>query len=136
MSRIGTTGRCDGEYTTPSETFDALAEAIDARLHESASPKRTEIIASVIAEHRALISRALKAMEWLPIESAPAGIDVLVSYERSADLPEPWPLVIITHRDKDGFWVWQNRAARSYGVKPTHWLPLPTPPSKDEDHGK
>src|SRR5690606_30158484 len=53
---------------------------------------------------------------WLPIETAPADGRMILVYEaRSAD-----PIHL---RSADGDW-W-----RKQGVGPSHWMPLPTPPT-------
>lgn len=35
--------------------------------------------------------------------------------------------------DKEG--EWQRGGARLFFMKPTHWMPLPEPPKKGEQHG-
>lgn len=63
---------------------------------------------------------------WQPIETAPKnGTQVLLCYSR-VDLSEHWPLVLIASCDKEGYWVWQGRASRSYSVTPLGWRPLPS----------
>jgi hypothetical protein len=113
--------------TTPSETFDALAEAAWDAPDISRAYKLLNL-GFWAMQNRALISRALKAVEWLPVESAPKdGTHVLLRYR--------W-----AHRDvyvAEGWWshdMWVchgNLGARAFA-----WLPLPTPPVKDSDHGK
>lgn len=77
-------------------------------------------------------------MDWQPIETAPRdGTDVLLFYPLEG-LRHDWnPQVVIAGwRDYSrapqlSGWVFQSRGVRGYSAtfQPTHWQPLPTPPS-------
>jgi hypothetical protein len=69
-------------------------------------------------------------MEWQPIETAPRdGAELLLC---AAD-----PLVVGRFYRGVGQWADANPAFRSkagwfwaFGIRPTHWMPLPAPPPK------
>ena len=72
-------------------------------------------------------------MEWLPIETAPKdNKDILISVDVS--LPNgPTNLVVVigfwlsVSPDYEGLWISTEGGDRIYS--PTHWMPLPEPPS-------
>ena len=75
---------------------------------------------------------------WQDISTAPKdGTDVLLYFPLEG-LSSDWPKRIIAHwraiDGERGHWVWQARAFRSYSeeYQPTHWQPLPAPPSPGE----
>ena len=64
-------------------------------------------------------------MEWQPIKTAPKGIDVLVSC--------PHGMYVANYYDLDIEWwhVDDNKHGPFplRGAPPTHWMPLPPPPT-------
>ena len=64
-------------------------------------------------------------MEWQPIETAPQdGTTVLACCQGMR-----WHQVLFWMDDAGDDWTseWMNMAGKSYS--PTHWMPLPEPPS-------
>lgn len=73
---------------------------------------------------RALLA-ALRLREWRPIETAPKDEPVLVLFDGTG-IPE------IMELTRSG-WVWANGIHRFTGDHPpTHWMPLPAPPTADD----
>jgi hypothetical protein len=68
-------------------------------------------------------------MEWLPIETAPMGESGDVgSYFIGMRLDTGGRQNTATcYRNKHGAFEWWGG-----GLSPTHWMPLPTPPSEQE----
>lgn len=66
-------------------------------------------------------------MEWQPVETAPTdGTDVIVADPDR--LSAEWH--IFTARCVDGRWFRSNIASLPSTVRPTHWMPLPEPPTE------
>jgi len=70
---------------------------------------------------------------WNDISTAPRdGRDILLFFPLEG-LNHDWsPQTIIGYwRSNINYWVFQNRAVRGYSeqYQPTHWMPLPDPPS-------
>lgn len=63
----------------------------------------------------------MNAQNWQPIETAPRKAWVLVAW---ADRPWWTPAVLLSHDDD----VWSDEEGSKYRT-PTHWMPLPAPPS-------
>lgn len=61
-------------------------------------------------------------MSWLPIETAPKDGTLFVAYERGWC---PW-----TNDTDVVYWNngWWDSTDRETSMRPTHWMPLPTPP--------
>lgn len=73
------------------------------------------------------IRRALGQPEWLPIESAPRGVNVIIScngFVTSA----------VCNIKNNQWWELNNDPTDSWGIQlyPTHWMPLPQPPKDRE----
>jgi hypothetical protein len=84
------------------------------------------------------------ASTWRPIESAPKDVNVILS--NGKDVAQGWwcdePPSIREHRDLDGRYIDQTESDGYTGwldcdggmlPDPTHWMPLPTPPSTGAD---
>ena len=66
------------------------------------------------------VGKPITEPAWQPIETAPFGVQLLVTAE--FDGPNDWRIKV-GDKDAHGHWI-------VYGAswKPTHWMPLPTPP--------
>jgi len=88
-----------------------------------------------------------EALGWQPIETAPKHTEVLVWREDSgpfiAKLTDPYEVIQVEEMERenmefpDDFEEWYSDA---YGwqegsEKPTHWMPLPPPPTKESKNG-
>ena len=60
---------------------------------------------------------------WRPIATAPFAIDVLIAQV-------PSPMVWCAYRVDDAWYMPGDDA--SFIVEPTHWMPLPSPPTYEE----
>lgn len=63
-------------------------------------------------------------MEWQPIETAPKGYAVVLLADAKGNVGQG-------HRQnitRPNGWCWQ---ATMYECEPTHWMPLPTPPTME-----
>lgn len=79
--------------------------------------------------------------EWKPIETAPKNTDVLVFAYGSQyvaclidDATDPWYREGSGPSDFDGLWTVDDNKHGPYALRggsPTHWMPLPPPPTKD-----
>lgn len=80
---------------------------------------------------------------WRPIETAPKDETDVLLYFPLEGLSDTHPKIVIgwwrqnDHWPETSGWVFQNRAVRAYSdaYQPTHWRPLPAPPSTDPDQG-
>lgn len=64
-------------------------------------------------------------MTWQPMETAPKdGSHILVWRDSGVHLVR-WKRV-----GDDGFWDEWHVPLRNLSIQPTHWMPLPDPPSK------
>lgn len=80
-------------------------------------------------------------MEWMPIESAPMGVDILV-YGPDGWQGKPSQAIVIG-RIQTGWSRWDGTVQESYAIwddgdrdiswSPTHWMPLPPPPKEERD---
>lgn len=78
-------------------------------------------------------------MEWMKIETAPKNVDVLVYAHGNQyvallvdDASDPWFEEGSSESDFNGLWTVTDNKHGPYalrGGKPTHWMPLPSPPS-------
>lgn len=90
--------------------------------------------------------RQLREREWRPIETAPDETEILVGRWREIgerapewvfcksaryfDTGNPW-------EGEPAYWFWaedHDTEDVTYGEGPTHWMPLPAPPNKEDDH--
>lgn len=76
--------------------------------------------------------RGLNA-DWQPIETAPIGTIIL-----AIRAGETTPSVVANRLEADGDdWVEIGQFGRDWRFKPTHWQPLPPPPTeREEDNGR
>lgn len=77
---------------------------------------------------------------WYPIKTAPAGTAVLIAggtyySDQGWDTPPGDPFAGVTiawRRDRDEYWQGNQLAHDEYlWHKPTHWMPLPSPPGAE-----
>lgn len=83
-----------------------------------------------VVDHLPAIIAALRAQEWMPIETAPRdGTKVLL-----------WPGYLMGGDPMTGWWARLARkwvaAGEPFDSQPTHWRPLPTPPAHDKGEPK
>lgn len=63
---------------------------------------------------------------WQPIETAPRDGTLIIGWE-PGDVPRVcWPY---WRTDQEGLWRYSDAFHGSYAITPTHWMPLPDPPS-------
>jgi hypothetical protein len=69
---------------------------------------------------------------WQPIETAPKQVVVLLWAQTGIE-PYNWKIAtgfwMPGYRDEPGCWEWEGRRLKPYDVQPTHWMPLPPPPT-------
>ena len=85
----------------------------------------------VTIQHAELAKAAAQRLVdgWLPIDSAPKdGSEILLLSKPSVDLPADYAVAYWCN--EDGEWYW-NKPKRF--ILPTHWQPLPTPPTTSEE---
>jgi hypothetical protein len=98
------------------EAMQALRGKLSKR---ATSAEFNEWMAREVCEY---IDHLLQAQTWRPIDTAPADGTLILAYDKR-DKPE----FAIDLRKSDGdFW-------RLYECGPTHWMPLPLPPSSFEE---
>lgn len=61
-------------------------------------------------------------MEWKPIETAPHDESILVHYDDGK-------IDLINSYDNGYSWI-AYTVKEDFCIKPTHWMPLPTPPKE------
>ena len=97
--------------STPSESYEEVKKLRDE-------------IAKLQAERDAL----KKDAEWKPIETAPKdGSEILLCGKKGRIANGVW----MTATDRVGAWLWPY-----IKVEPTHWMPLPAPPSGQARKGE
>lgn len=79
---------------------------------------------------------------WMPIESAPKNEPVLVSFNGQQfvawlqdDATDPWHDEEEAPSDLNGLWCVTDNKLGPFalrGGKPTHWQPLPAPPTGED----
>jgi len=73
------------------------------------------------------------APQWQTIETAPQGVDVLVTCGGT-----PFVAQFDPHPNMSEWWVVNSndkgRCNLEFYGKPTHWMPLPKPPEKTNDY--
>jgi hypothetical protein len=79
--------------------------------------------------------------QWQPIETAPkdgTNIDIWIGRERrtdvrwrmSQDSPNRVWWCELAFDDWKDRWIWSN-LAQEFSVSPTHWMPMPSPPTEE-----
>lgn len=101
-----------------SWTFDGYTHASGFADGEEAAK------AAAQAHYEAAIRSAL-VEPWQTIDSAPDTGVMIIVYD-----PRMRPEYAVSTRPADGSW-WNSKI----GCGPTHWMPLPTPPSSKEGEG-
>jgi len=107
-------GRCD------SDEADAVRDEMDVPFLELSESER---------EAARLVSAAIKHRDWIPVaERLPArNVNVLIH------IPVADEKTYIASLDEGGMWFSTDPTADAYSLgedgAPTHWMPLPAPPS-------
>lgn len=105
------------------------SEIVDQALFMLSPPLRDNV--------RIQIEAAIKAgREWQPIETAPESEPILV-FSPKANRGRDSCEVVIIYRMEDGEIHWWTNGGANAGSdlyydddeRPTHWMPLPTPPA-------
>lgn len=69
------------------------------------------------------------ASAWQPIETAPKMRGVLLWADTSTpDFPN-WRMGSGYFHDGMNVWIWEGEQVRGWAHPPTHWMPLPAPPT-------
>jgi hypothetical protein len=111
-----------------SESSDAEIEAAAAMMERMFAPPELPLDAERRAKYRdnaRAVLTAAAAVRWQPIESAPQDeTEILVHMFGNTQA-----VVFFDSVDKDGF-VWKTADGIGYQQDaPTHWMPLPAPPT-------
>lgn len=132
--KVSGCGRGSVTWTAEGRYWEQMPSAFDLVAEQPPEPTRADLRV-LIAE----VERLRETLEWQPIETAPRDAENILLF---------WPL---DHLDSASFkrikigwwsetqrgWVWQDRAFRTYSSEPTHWMPLPPPPSPEtKDAGR
>lgn len=87
---------------------------------------RADIHESQLAELRDEIARLKAEREWLPIETAPKDGTLVLGYF-------PGACVLKVYCKSSGIWhQWHEDYEVSVYPPPTHWQPLPPPPTEEK----
>lgn len=103
--------------TWSEETVEAVSEAISASCANPYDKARAALSA---------ISNSKEVREWQSIESAPKMETILVCYPDSDTATAAW------YCDYEDAW-WPVYARGIHKLNPTHWMPLPTPPTEADN---
>ena len=87
-----------------------------------------------LAEARKIVHEA-KASRWEPIDTAPKMKNILMW--AATDVSETgeiknWKMDTGYWSSGAHCWVWSGNQLRKYDIQPTHWQPLPAPPTSEE----
>jgi hypothetical protein len=70
--------------------------------------------------------------DWQPIETAPKQKVILLWALTDTDTGN-WKMAagywMPGYGDEPGEWTWDGHRLKSYDAQPTHWMPLPEPPT-------
>ncbi len=83
----------------------------------------------------ALAAQVQDVAGWQPIETAPKDGRTILAYFPLEGLGKDWERVMpVKYRESmmPEPWIFAGRAASSYSTGPTHWMPLPAAPAKQE----
>lgn len=134
--------------------IERLREALEATLfcleidHQIKHPEWDGSVgpASAIGKARAALAATPPGAErWMPIESAPRdGTEILTVGLDCAERAiatrwfDPGPYVRTEHRSyhKDAGFYWAGYDGAVGPIRPTHWQPLPAPPSPPASEGE
>ncbi len=130
----------------PSVAVKALTDAYKAGFDASSQGYNGETFPEYEADSEWLAQRdsdlsALSAQVqdvagWQPIETAPKDGRTILAYFPLEGLGKDWERVMpVKYRESmmPEPWIFAGRAASSYSTGPTHWMPLPAVPAKQED---
>jgi hypothetical protein len=99
---------------TQSPAYRALLDELAFRLGARGGAEET----------LAMVLRVVRAEQWQPIETAPRD-----NHARMVWCPEAMNIYIVTWWQQENAWAHFGGAGRILMEAPTHWMPLPSPPS-------
>lgn len=99
----------------------------------SASTKITLLIRRV-CELEAEIERLRALTEWQPIETAPKDGTQFLGIRMGGHNDPTFFLIEGLHMKYATHQTW-NGAGGQYGIRLTHWMPLPNPPERQDSDG-
>ncbi|AHE52662.1 DUF551 domain-containing protein [Sphingomonas sanxanigenens] len=78
--------------------------------------------------------------EWQDIGTAPKMREILLWADTSAPSFSNWRMASGYYSDAHDAWIWGGEVVREWAHPPTHWMPLPEPPTPptttDEGEGR
>ncbi len=89
-------------------------------------------LAEAMRDHRLQSIAALGAENWQPIETAPRDGDVILVFCPRVGVTEAQ----YEHQAVEPFWnydVWDIKFQEEHRCDPTHWRPLPSPPTTGDE---
>ena len=108
------------EQPTPNRTAEELAKAIMPQGWQHMKLETVSVIQSALDASREEGRR--EAQQWRKIESAPSGTNVLACIY-------PVYRAFVCLKNIRGVWVSVYDGDPNQRYEPTHWMPLPAPPS-------
>lgn len=72
-------------------------------------------------------------MDWQPIETAPKMREIILWADTSTPEFSNWKMASGFFHDGMEVWIWGGEQVREWAFPPTHWTPLPPPPSPMTD---
>lgn len=124
----------DTLLASSSQTVEEARQRIRAMgVTSMSSLDRDQAIEDLIAAVRAEPRASSSGQGWQPIDTAPKGtrlwcFDIIEGYYEAV-LIEVQEFISVGHSRT--VWRWHNKSANRYS-KPTHWMPLPAPPSSGQ----
>lgn len=96
---------------------------------------REKFMRELDEDRSALSAQVQDVAGWQPIETAPKDGRTILAYFPLEGLGKHWERVMpVKYRESmmPEPWIFAGRAASSYSTGPTHWMPLPAAPAKQE----
>lgn len=70
--------------------------------------------------------------EWQPIDSAPKMKTIILWADTSTPEFPNWKMATGYWSAGHDVWIWDGHAVPPWEIQPTHWMPLPAPPTEIE----
>ncbi len=121
--------RTTEELLKDADYLASMYRAREGKVFPAGISQEMKLAANALNEARILIaelSGQLREREWQPIETAPKNGGSILVYGRFGAIVTVFRSVF---GDK---WLLSN--GDGIIIKPTHWMPLPTPPKKDNNN--